>query len=381
MENEHRTIIDALLEHSRSKPSQIAFKFCESGQEVATTWAELASRAQTLSETIGQQTQSGDRVLLVYAPGLEFIGAFLACCMANVIAIPCFPPTTETLNAKLTAIITDAQPTLALHDQRSTAIENIISIDTTKLENTSKPRPQNIVNEKNIAFLQYSSGSTGEPKGVMVSHANIVANIRHIIRTCGTNQNTRGLCWMPHTHDMGLVGHILSCIYLGYFLYLVPPSQMIRHPFSILLLLKEEHLDSLGMPNFACELCIKRIKPEQLEQLDLSHLKTVIVGAEPINSDVLMDFVNKFACAGFTPEMFLPAYGLAEITLMASAHRGLVTHFTKDKESVNCGQSVETLKIVNPDTSIECAEGDPGEIWLSGSSVAQGYWNKPELTL
>lgn len=380
MNPKYTSIIDALLTHADRKPQDVAFTFSSSDQKASITWQELYSRAQTLATIIATQAKSGDRALLIYAPGIEFISAFLACAMAQVIAIPCFPPNTASLTEKLNAIILDAKPTLALHDSNLHSVDNINSIDTSGIVSNSEAHFVSTIKKDETVFLQYSSGSTGDPKGVMINHENIVANIHHIASVCGANETTRGLCWMPHTHDMGLIGHILSCIYLGYFLYLIPPSQMVRHPFSILLLLKEERLDSLGMPNFACELCIKRIKPEQIEQLDLSHLKTVIVGAEPINETVLKEFADKFSSIGFKSSMFLSAYGLAETTLIASAQRGLVSHTLKDQKIVSCGQAVETLKIVHPDTFTECANGVTGEIWLSGKSVAKGYWNKLDLT-
>ena len=376
----YKTVIEAVLAHAEHKPDEVGFKFRKSDEIDTITWLQLATRAKTLANKIANNTKPGDRALLIYEPGLEFICAFLASSMAGVIAVPCYPPSNTKLNSKLEAIITDAQPTLALHDNNTQTPNHIPSIDTTLVMTHPTLSIKNLPKEDDIAFLQYSSGSTGEPKGVMVSQSNIVANIHHIMAVCGTNETCRGLSWMPHTHDMGLIGHILHTAYGGGYLCIIPPSQMVRHPFSVFSLLEEEKLSFLGISNFAFELCIRRIKPEQLTQLNLAHLQAITIGAEPIDPVVLSTFTEKFASTGLNSSMFVAAYGLAEATLMASAQKGFKTRIFKGHEVVSCGQAVETQKIVCAETKIECVEGEIGEIWLSGESIGKGYWNKSELS-
>ncbi len=376
----YKTVIEAVLAHAEHKPDEVGFKFRKSDKIDTITWLQLATRAKTLANKISNNTNPGDRALLIYEPGLEFICAFLASSIARVIAVPCYPPSNTKLNSKLEAIITDAQPTLVLHDNNTQTPNHIPSIDTTLVMTHPTFSIKNLPKEDDIAFLQYSSGSTGEPKGVMVSQSNIVANIHHIMAVCGTNETCRGLSWMPHTHDMGLIGHILHTAYGGGYLCIIPPSQMVRHPFSVFSLLEEEKLSFLGISNFAFELCINRIKPEQIAQLNLTHLHAITIGAEPIDPTVLSTFAEKFASTGLKSSMFVPAYGLAEATLMASAQKGLKTRVFKRQEVVSCGKAVETLKIVCADTKRECVDGEIGEIWLSGESIGKGYWNKRELS-
>ncbi len=257
------------------------------------------------------------------------------------------------------------------------------------------------INGDEIAFLQYTSGSTSSPKGVMVTHNNIITNEEMIRHAFGNNQNTKILGWLPLYHDMGLIGNVLQPLYLGTSCVLMDPLDFLQKPIRWLQAISEHKAEVSGGPNFAYELCIKKIKEQEIESLDLSSWEVAFNGAEPIRSDTLIDFAKKFKPAGFNMKSFYPCYGMAEATLLITGgdrkKEPIIKRFDLEKLKenkavellstttnastlVSCGitQLDQTIKIVDPITKNICLEGAIGEIWVSGQNVAKGYLNNEQ---
>jgi acyl-CoA synthetase (AMP-forming)/AMP-acid ligase II/acyl carrier protein len=246
-----------------------------------------------------------------------------------------------------------------------------------------------------IAFLQYTSGSTRAPRGVMVSHENLEANAGAISRASSFDSHPIGVSWLPPYHDMGLIGTILQAVYSGMTLTLLSPQAFLRRPLRWLKIISEQRANYSGGPNFAYELCARRASSDSLEGLDLSHWQVAFSGAEPVHPKTLQHFAEVFASCGFKPDSFAPSYGLAEATLLVTAHRGrsvasvdkacleagVVRRSTEtgSAQLVNCGKhwgSCE-VRVVSPTTLEDCEPGTTGEIWLRGKTIATGYWNAP----
>jgi myxalamid-type polyketide synthase MxaB len=357
----------------------------------------------------------GDRALLLYPSGEEFIIAFFACLYAGVIAVPVYPPRRNQKLSRLQAITKDAQAKLALTTTSLlSAIEEKFSSDPElvtvpclatnnipdkQAENWQKPN----LSLEDIAFLQYTSGSTGMPKGVMVSHKNLLHNEKLIASAFGHTSETIGVGWLPLFHDMGLIGHVLQPIYVGFPSVIMPPEAFIQKPLRWLQAISRYKATSSGGPNFAYELCASKIKPQERENLDLSCWDVAFNGAEPVRAATLEKFANTFADYGFKREAFYPCYGMAETTLFVSGgiksqspvieavdklallENNAVTINSQHPNAqllVGCGHAwlSEKIVIVNPESLTECRDGEIGEIWVSSDSVAQGYWNRPEQT-
>jgi acyl-CoA synthetase (AMP-forming)/AMP-acid ligase II len=249
------------------------------------------------------------------------------------------------------------------------------------------------------ALLQYTSGSTGAPRGVSITHGNILANefmIQHAFRHWTALGSGNGVCWLPLYHDMGLIGNVLQAVYVDAPCFLMSPLVFLRHPIRWLQAISRYRTHSSGGPNFAYDLCVQRISDEQKRTLDLSDWEVAYIGAEPVSPVTLDRFAAAFACCGFQREAFYPCYGLAEATLMVSGGDGprpaALRSFPVESPStsstastsglVGCGHAWPTheITIVDPATRTACPEGAIGEIWFAGPSVAEGYWNRPEET-
>jgi len=235
-----------------------------------------------------------------------------------------------------------------------------------------------------IAMLQYSSGSTGTPKGVMVSHKNLLDNLAIIQQIFKSNEASRLLCWLPHTHDMGLIGNILHTIYVGFESWLMAPNLFLRYPFMYLETIGKLDITLTNTPNFALEHCVSRIKDSQVTSLNLVSLNCFVIGAEPIQLNTIKAFYQKFEKAGLSKKVFKPSYGLAEATLAVSFANKLTIDETiqsgKILSIVSCGSPSQEVKIVDSNTCAECPEGAIGEIVVNSGSVTQGYWNNKNLS-
>ncbi|MDJ0796946.1 MAG: fatty acyl-AMP ligase [Calothrix sp. MO_167.B12] len=417
LEKNISSLVDLLRHREKHQSDNIAFTFLLNGetQEVNLTYQELDKKARAIAAILQSMKARGERALLLYQPGLEFIAAFFGCLYAGVIAVPVYPPKRNHHSNRLQAIVSDAQATIALTTtsvvsnfektlKEKPELATLCCITTDDIDNNKADDWQPLsIDSDTLAFLQYTSGSTGTPKGVMVSHGNLLHNCAVIHKCFQDTSNSLGVSWLPPYHDMGLIGGILQPLYVGAPMILMPPVVFLQKPIRWLQAISRYKATTSGGPNFAYELCVNKIKPEQLESLDLSSWEVAFTGAEPVRAQTLERFAQTFADCGFRKEVFYPCYGMAETTLIVSG--GLkaeppLIRFVEgtqllqnrivpaDESSVDsqaivsCGRTWldQKIVIVNPETLIECADGEVGEIWACGESIAQGYWRKPELT-
>lgn len=411
------SLVDILSWRANHQPHKLAYRFLLDGEseEVSITYKELDLKARSIGSTLQAHAKKYDRAILLLPSGLEFIAAFLGCLYAQVIAIPLPAPHPARVKKSLEAtirIIKDAKPSVAL--MNSSLLESINSQTSIKRrfskvtliqidQQDMIERPDQWVkpetDQEGIAFLQYTSGSTLAPRGVMISHGNLISNLNHIEKSFEQTSSSRTVIWLPPYHDMGLIGGILQPLYTGNIVTLLPHLMFLQRPIRWLQAISRFRATTSGGPNFAYDLCLRKIKPNQLEGLDLSSWEVAFNGAEPIHLETLERFSKFFAPCGFRPEAFLTCYGLAEATLLVSGSskaqlpeskrlmtKGLaknrVINSSKLENTVSivgCGQVSElsTLKIVNPETLISCAPNEIGEIWISGPNVGLGYWNRP----
>ncbi len=354
----------------------------------------------------------GERALLLMPTGPEYLAAFFGCLYAGIIAVPAYPASTGNAQhlTRLRGMLRDAAPTLLLSDlANQSKLTNLspeadgIQAVVVRIEQAStnadcdwQPAP---VDPDSVAFLQYTSGSTGDPKGVMVTHGNLVANGAVICAAMKLDERDVMVCWLPLYHDMGLVSGVVLPIYRGFPVTLMSPKLILERPASWLRTVARYGATVSGGPDFAFPLCVDRVKDEELRGIDLSRWRIAFCGSEPINPRSMAQFASRFAAFGFRPESLCPCYGLAEATLMVSSSRsgdgaravhfdparlgqGYVAEDEAGVALVDCGaiQARHRITIVDPATGRPCEPGRVGEIWISGPSVARGYWQNPSAT-
>ncbi|MEZ4236673.1 MAG: AMP-binding protein [Myxococcota bacterium] len=348
----------------------------------------------------------GDRVLLVYPPGLDFPCAFLGCLWAGVVAVPAAPPQPDRLGV-LEGIAADCEPVAVLTTAALAAVAQVLCADSPALSALpllatdvlapGEPHPRAQPADR-VAMLQYTSGSTGAPKGVVVSHGNLLHNEAQITRSFGHGPDSVVLGWLPVFHDMGLVGNVLQPLYLGVPCWLQSPVDFLKEPLGWLRAISRFGATTSGGPNFAYALCVRAAEHRGVpEDVALGGWRVAFNGAEPVRSATLDRFAEVFAPVGFRREAFLPCYGLAEGTLMvaAGAAGAGAARLAVDADAlaqdrvapdpdgqalVGCGRPWEGQQVAVVDAAGRSAGDAVGEIWVRGASVAQGYWRKPELT-
>ncbi|MEH1788636.1 MAG: AMP-binding protein [Nostoc sp.] len=407
------TFVEVLNHRALYQPNQTAYTFLVDGEteEVSFTYQELDRQAKAIAALLQNMKATGERALLLYPPGLEFIAAFFGCLYAGVTAVPVYPPRRNQHLTRLQAIVSDAQATFALTTQSMLVnierglkeeLANLCCITTDNIASDLADDWQaSILYGNTLAFLQYTSGSTGTPKGVIINHDNLLHNSALIQKGFDNTSNSRGVSWLPPYHDMGLIGGILQPLYVGASMALMSPVTFMQKPLRWLKAISRYKATTSGGPNFAYELCVNKITPQERENLDLSSWQVAFNGAEPIRAETLEQFARTFADCGFRTQAFYPCYGLAEATLFVSGGlktaEPVIRYYQKDaleqsrvvtatpfednvQVLVSCGQSLLNQKIViaDPESFTQCPDGKVGEIWVSGTSVARGYWNKPE---
>ncbi len=399
-----------------TRPEETAYVFLQDGEdrEVRVRFQDLYATAIGIAEEIQQHAQPGDRVVLLYQPGIEFIHAFTACLFAGVVAVPVYPPQGPKDWPRFLGIVKDAgvklfctsalvyQPFVAAL-KMSEAIAHLPAVATDHLPASNQPEhfvwPE--LNRDSLAFLQYTSGSTGHPKGVMVSHGNLIDNLSINVRGYQHGDDTVVVSWLPQYHDMGLIGNILLVPYIGRPLILMSPMHFLQKPVRWLKAISKYGATASGAPNFAYELCLRKVSDAEVAELDLSTWRFIYNGAEFVRKNTLERFFERFQSCGIRHESLCPIYGLAESTLIVtvadkqadyqslyidpeSLHRGAIKLLDEESEGrwlVGCGVPLDQqVRIVNPDTRHPCPDLEVGEVWVSGSSVAQGYWGNPEAT-
>jgi amino acid adenylation domain-containing protein len=398
------TFAGVLRARAAERPDRVAFTFLADGEAEGgrLTYAGLDGAASAVAAALRESVPAGERVLLLYPPGLDFIAAFFGCLYAGVVAVPAYPPRpNDRSQSRLRAIARDAEPLAVL---TTTAIfssvegpQGLLNIAPelaalrwiptdaagsfpAPLEPFPEPDPEA------IAFLQYTSGSTAEPKGVMVTHANLLHNERMIGEAFGMNEDSLVVGWLPLYHDMGLIGNVLQPLHAGARCVLMSPVSFLQRPLRWLEAISRWRATTSGGPNFAYELCLRKAGPEALAGLDLRSWRVAFNGAEPVRAATLQRFAETFAPCGFRPEAFYPCYGLAEATLfVAGGERGRrprVASSGGSRGAVSCGRAWmgQRLAIADPETGLELPPGSVGEVWISGPSVARGYWENEEAT-
>ncbi|HEY2987306.1 MAG TPA: fatty acyl-AMP ligase [Candidatus Binatia bacterium] len=408
------TLVELLRRRALDQPTRVAYTYLLDGerQEVDLDHAGLDRRARAIAAELQSSGLSGERVLLLYPPGLEYVAGFFGCLYAGAIAVPVYPPRPNRSFARLASIIENARPHAALTTGATLSrlqplAEKFPAFRTLATEILPDDRAREwrepALDGDSLALLQYTSGSTAEPKGVMLSHGNILRNQKLIRQAFEHTPDSTLVGWLPLYHDMGLIGNLLQPLYAGARCVLMAPEAFLLKPLRWLSAISKYRAHTSGGPNFAYNLCVRKIRPEQRATLDLSSWRVAFNGAEPIRAQDLDEFAAAFAPCGFRREAFFPCYGLAEATLMVSggsknaapltievpaarlSGRPTVEEFAEDNEVrtlVGCGGNLPEQKIViaHPESRTQCVADEVGEIWVAGPGVALGYWNRAEET-
>ncbi|MFN6461434.1 MAG: non-ribosomal peptide synthetase [Nostoc sp. DedVER02] len=450
------TVVELLNLRSYTQPNRDAFTWLLDGEaeQGTLTYQELDRLARRIAAQLQELGLTGERALLLYPAGLDFLVAFFGCLYAGVVAVTAYPPRNERNTPRIRAIATDAQAAIALTTTEILSTVRSLMTEKTGLESLQWLTTDNLavgiedswkkpsIDGDTLAFLQYTSGSTGTPKGVMISHRNLLHNADTTYQFMEHSAESKFVTWLPMYHDMGLIGGILQPLYGGFPCILMPPTSFLQRPYRWLQAISKYKGTTSGGPNFAYELCTQKITPEQKRTLDLSSWSVAFNGAEPIRHDTLERFAEAFAECGFRKEAFYPCYGMAETTLMVSGVEKAKSPIIKTVQKsalelnrvvelgtgdwglgtgdsgpnqilkpsevealkeflsqypvpstqsqntedayhfVSCGRIIPEQEVViaNPETLSSCQPNEIGEIWVSGPSVGQGYWNRSQET-
>ncbi|NJL82351.1 MAG: fatty acyl-AMP ligase [Chloroflexaceae bacterium] len=415
------TLVELLRQRSQQQGDSMAYNFLIDGktESLPLTYRDLDRQARAIAAWLQQYQAKGERALLLYPQSLEVVAAFCGCLYAGVIAIPVPPPESGRLKRtlpRLRSIVKDAQATFALTSERILELIETVkdefpefdqmrwftseSLDLAWADSWQDP----LVDKDQLAYLQYTSGSTSTPKGVMLSHFNLMHHAGYLQQACGYEPDSVTLTWMPYFHDYGLVEGITVPLYNGTPCYLMSPFAFIKRPVQWLRNITRFGVTHSQAPNFAYDLCLRRVKPSDIPSLDLSAWQAAGNAAEPINPKVMEKFVENFSPCGFRWETFAPAYGLAEYTLLVTTKpkgekpvfltldasalekNKVVPAPARQTEGIrvlaSCGRPVcqTQIAIADPEQFTRCAFDEVGEIWVADPSVTQGYWQRPEET-
>lgn len=410
------TMVERLLQHEKHIPGKIVYILLEDGinETDSITYGEMIGKAKALAATLQKYGKRGDRVLLLFPTGIEFITSFYACFFAGMIAVPTYPPKRNKPNERFRAIVNDSTPSFIISTQS-------INDDLIKFEmleglplsgkllvyedippELSKNYADPGVGADEIALLQYTSGSTGTPRGVMVSHGNIMHNSEFIKQSFGFDENSVGVNWLPNFHDMGLIGCLIQAAYLGASNVIIPPLSFLKSPANWFKAITKYRATTGGGPNFAFDYSLEKVEDEDLAAIDLSGLRTLYCGAEPIRDKTMKGFAEKFARTGFKASQLFPVYGMAESVLIVTGgdYRKEPIYFEADSKSLEENKLLPardghesrvltacgfpwlgmSVAIINAETNTPSAKNEIGEIWANGSSIARGYWNDAKET-
>jgi acyl-CoA synthetase (AMP-forming)/AMP-acid ligase II len=410
------SLVDLLDRRAAENPDAVAFGFVpeRNGPHLQLAYAELHRRSRVVAGRLGQRATKGDRALLMFPPGLDFIVAFFGCLFAGMIAVPLMVPRRAAARDSSDAVITDCSPAVALTSRDLLEVRGDVAdrfrgarfdwmtVDAMAESATDVATPMPVVDRDDVAYLQYTSGSTSTPKGVVMTHGNLLANLEMIRQGMGNTAHSCSVGWVPVYHDMGLMMGVMQPLYLGAMSMLMAPAAFMQRPLNWLRTIHQYRAELTSAPNFAFDLCVSRFRADQMEGVDLSCWKVALNAAEPVHANTIARFTETFAPYGFNAGTMYPGYGLAEATLLVSGGaRGEGSHCrsvsraslqrreltppagTDDtKTLVACGRSFvgQRIAIVDPDTRHQVAACQLGEIWVSGPHIAQGYWGNQEAT-
>ena len=411
------TFIDVVRTQAERYGEQNLYRFLRDGDVDGTvdslSFGALDRRARAIGARLRAERGVAERALLLYPPGLDYVTAFFGCLLGGTIAVPAYPPDPTRLDRtlpRLRAIVRDCGAKFVLTTSAIAALAEAltatapdlarlrwIATDTIADEEASRWRAPDCTAES-LAFLQYTSGSTGAPRGVMVTHRNLLANSAHIAAATGRSLSTVGVLWLPPYHDMGLIGGIVQPLYIARPVVLMSPVAFLQRPARWLQAISRFRATISAGPDFALALCCRKVSPEERAALDLSSCDIIFDGAEPIRGETIDRFMEVFRPAGLRPQVIHPCYGLAESTLIVSgAHRPRplvklavqAAEMARDRvvlaqdpadarTLIGCGRPAQQVLIVHPETRLALDSGEVGEIWVRGASVATGYWGNQE---
>jgi myxalamid-type polyketide synthase MxaB len=412
-----KTMVEVFEKNSALYPEKVIYYFLENGLDETSriTYGEMNRRVKAIAARLQQDFSKGDRALMLFPPGIEFIVSLFGCFYAGIIAVPAYPPRKNRMFNRFESIVTDCSPAVILTTKKihedilknfagEECLQGIQYIDYEEIDDeASKSWSNPHLKSEDLALLQYTSGSTGRPGGVMVSHANILVNSEFIRQAYGHTDKLMGVNWLPGFHDMGLIGALIQPAYVGGSNAIIPPNSFLLKPVNWLKSISAYQSNTAGGPNFAFQFCADRMNADELEGIDLSSVRPFFCGAEPIRKETLDAFARAFEPYRFKRDQFYPCYGLAESVLIVTGgglfdepvylvvdakelEKGriavAVPGHPNARTLVGCGYPWlgTSVAIVDPSAGKCLPAGKIGEIWVSGPSVTQGYWNKPVMT-
>jgi acyl-CoA synthetase (AMP-forming)/AMP-acid ligase II/acyl carrier protein len=419
LEPSWKTLTDILKWRAANQPTKTAYIYLLDGEvrSDSLTYLELFQRAKKLAQVLTQLDMQDERAMLLFPSGLDFIVAFFGCLLAKTVAVPGYPPKRNRSINRLKTMFEDCTAKVVITtsavaqnmDSFRDDLEGVSDLPWVTVDDLEVSHGCGDVNftydqelpdvfESDLAFLQYTSGSTAAPKGVMVCHSNIMNNEIQIRNCAENNRDTVVVGWLPIFHDLGLIGNVLNPFFVGYLSILMSPNSFLQKPIRWLQAISKYKASTSGGPNFAYQLCVDRISEDECVGLDLSGWNTAFNGAEPVTKQTLKAFSEKFSFIGFKESSFLPCYGMAECTLYSTGHRSpyyvtvdknlfesnavkevlIDEHDQKNLVASGINHEGQLLRIVDPVSKKSCS-GTVGEIWLNGPHVASGYWNRPDL--
>lgn len=413
---ESESLVEIIGKRSLIQPDDVVYRYLGDGvtETESFTFKEIDRVACSIAAELSKRLSKGDRVVLLFPQGLKYVAALYGCFYGGFIAIPAYPPRRNRKMDRVKSIIEDSGATAGLvtEDVYKTIERNFAEDDNLKglewfkyenISNHPNPAPvDTLPKPDDVAFIQYTSGSTGNPKGVMITHKNIIYNSEFIRRSFGFEENTIGVNWLPIFHDMGLVGGIFQAAYLGLVNIGMPPVAFLKNPLNWFKAIDRYKATTGGGPNFGYDYCVQKIKPEEVKGLDLSSIKNFYCGGEPVRKKTFEDFHAAFSQAKVRSNQMFAVYGMAETTLIVTGKdpASEPSYLRVDQEALSKNRLVivspeekgidlvsnghvwmdTKVTIVNSDTFEELDENTIGEVWISGPTVAKGYWNKPEET-
>ena len=410
------SMIELLRERAEAQPEDDAYTFLENGEEegASITWSRLDARSRAIGATLAARLEPGGRVLVMCPPSLDFVPAFFGVLYAGGIAVPAYPPSASRADravARLKGMLDDAgiRVVLAPSTLRARAaklealLPSLANLEWIDLDGIAEDAGQAWrdpgCRDESIALLQYTSGSTASPRGVIVTHGNLLDNLARSATIAAHDADSLAVSWLPVNHDMGLIDGVLQPVFSGYPAYLMSPAAFLQRPARWLQAVSRYRATHSGGPNFAFDLCTRRVTDDDRRSLDLSSWRIAFNGSEPVRRATLEGFQRAFGECGFRWDAFRPAYGLAESTLLVSSTRGgeAPVFLSVDPDALARGDVRESdapgardlvasgttflgarVVIVDPVTQRICPEDKVGEIWVSGKSVAAGYWKRTE---